>query len=111
AAWLAFYLRQWGRVWTRGEWTPFRFAQVGAGIALLLLMLHGLTDFNLRIPANAVFAAFLAAVFFHRGAVEKRRPVRRRESPEGDDGSDKSRPPPPSFPPIPRENQVNPFAS
>jgi O-antigen ligase len=108
AAWLAFYLRQWGRIWIRGEWTLFRFAQSGAGIALLLLILHGLTDFNLRIPANAVFAAFLAAVFFHRGAMEKQRPMRRRQSPEDDGGSSS---PPPLSPPIPPENQINPFAS
>lgn len=110
AAWLVFYLRQWGRVWTHGAWAPFRFAQVSAGIALLLLMLHSLVDFNLRIPANAVFAAFLAAVFFHRAA-EERTPPRRPESSDGGDGSDQPHPPPSSFPPIPRENQVNPFAS
>jgi hypothetical protein len=75
---------------------------------LLLLILHGLTDFNLRIPANAVFAAFLAAVFFHRGAMEKQRPMRRRQSPEDDGGSSS---PPPLSPPIPPENQINPFAS
>lgn len=107
--WLAFYLRQWRRVWIRGEWTLFRCAQVGAGIALLMLMLHSLTDFNLRIPANAMFAALLAAVFFHRAA-EERRPVRRQESSEDSDGSGKPRPPSPP-PPIPPENQVNPFAS
>lgn len=108
--WLALYLRQWRRVWIRGEWTPFRCAQVGAGIALLLLMLHSLTDFNLRIPANAMFAALLAAVFFHRAAIEKRRPAHRRESPDDSDGSDKPLPPSPP-PSIPPENQVNPFAS
>ncbi|MFO1422317.1 MAG: O-antigen ligase family protein [Candidatus Competibacteraceae bacterium] len=72
AAWLLFYARQWGRVWKRGEWAPFRFAQAGAGIALLLMMLHSLVDFNLRIPANAVFTAFLAAVFFHRPPDDER---------------------------------------
>ena len=111
AAWLVFYLRQWGRVWIRGEWAPFRFAQVGAGIALLLIMLHSLVDFNLRIPANAVFAGFLAAVFFHHAKEEERRPSRRRESSGDDDGPSKQRPPPPSYNTIPPENQVNPFAS
>ncbi|WP_295392323.1 O-antigen ligase [uncultured Thiodictyon sp.] len=66
AVWLLLYLRQWGRVWTRGDWATFRFAQAGAGIALLLMMLHTLVEFNLRTPANAVFTAFLAGVFFHR---------------------------------------------
>jgi len=111
AIWLMFYLRQWGRVWIRGEWAPFRFAQVGAGIALLLMMLHSLVDFNLRIPANAVFAGFLAAVFFHQAKEEERWPSRRRESSGDDDGSSKPRPPPPSYNTIPPENQVNPFAS
>ena len=39
--------------------------KVGAGIGILLMMLHGLTDFNLHIPANAIYFAFLAAVFFY----------------------------------------------
>ena len=103
AVWLLFYVRQWGRVWKRGEWTPFRFAQAGAGIALFLMMLHSLVDFNLRIPANAVFVAFLAAVFFHHPPDdERRRSSRRREA------SDESKPPPTYV--IPPENQTNPFA-
>jgi O-antigen ligase len=104
-AWLAFYVRQWGRVWQRGEWTPFRFAQAGAGIALLLMMVHSLVDFNLRIPANVVFTAFLAAVFFHRAAKEAPAMSRRRTS--SGDGSEKPPPPPRTIPP---ENQINPFA-
>ena len=107
AAGLAFYLRQWGRVWRRGEWTPFRFAQVGAGIALLLMMLHTLVDFNLRIPANALFTAFLAAVFFHRAAEEEPVSSRRRKSSGDDEETEKPSPPPRTIPP---ENQINPFA-
>jgi len=103
ALWLLFYLRQWGRVWKRGEWAPFRFAQAGAGIALLLMMLHTLADYNLRTPANAVFAAFLAAVFFHRPLNEAARRSRRREASAEDVGR-----PPPVFL-IPRENNSNPF--
>lgn len=110
AAWLAFYVRQWGRVWKRGEWMPFRFAQAGAGIALWLMMLHALVDFNLRIPANALFAAFLAAVFFHRPLKEERQSSRRRREPSMDSaGGGKPAPPPASE--IPPENQVNPFAT
>lgn len=102
AVWLLFYMRQWGRVWRRGEWTPLRFAQAGAGIALLLMLLHSLADFNLRIPANAVFTALLAAVFFHRPPNEEpRRSARRRETA----GAGR-----PSAYPIPPENQLNPFA-
>jgi hypothetical protein len=53
-------------MWTRKEWNALRFMQAGAGIALLLMMLHGLTDYNLHIPANAIYFAFLAATFLHR---------------------------------------------
>ena len=106
AVWLALYARQWGRVWKRGEWTTFRFVQAGAGIGLGLMMLHSLVDFNLRIPANAVFAALLAAAFFHR-AFEERRPSRLRSD-------DQDQEPPPlgrvAKPEIPPENQINPFA-
>lgn len=101
---LLFYVRQWGRVWKRGEWAQFRFVQAGAGIALLLMLLHSLVDFNLRIPANAVFTAFLAAIFFHRPPSddERRRPSRRQEA------AGESKPPPVYA--IPQENQSNPFA-
>ncbi len=103
AVWLLFYLRQWGRVWKRGDWTPFRFAQAGAGIGLLLLMLHSSVDYNLRVPANAVFAALLAAVFFHRAAREPGRHHRSRESAERSEARVS-----PEFV-IPPENRINPF--
>lgn len=103
---LAFYFRQCGRVWKRGEWTLFRFVQAGVGIALLLMMVHSVVDFNLRIPANAVFTAFLAAVFFHRSLEEERRPARQREVADDKDRDSE----PPSIPIIPPENQANPFA-
>ena len=111
--WLLLYLRQWVRVWKWGEWTPFRFAQAGAGIALLLMMLHTLVDFNLRIPANAVFTALLAAVFFHRAAGEERRTGRRHAKPStaamtGATGDGTPQLPP--HPVIPAVNQQNPFA-
>jgi hypothetical protein len=105
---LVFYLRHWSWVWCRGIWSTFRFAQVGAGIALGLMLLHSLVDFNLHIPANAIFFAFLAAVFFHQHEEEKTLAVQRRR---------KVRPPGPESPlptahntPIPPENAVNPFA-
>jgi O-antigen ligase len=110
AVWLMLYLRQWGRVWKRGEWTPLRFAQAGAGIALLLMMLHSLVDFNLRIPANAVFTAFLAALFFHRSPEEERQSSRRRQKAESGEGSKESQSHPPPIYAVPPENQTNPFA-
>ncbi len=60
-----FYFRQWPKVWIKGYWSTLQFMKVGAGIGILLMMLHGLTDFNLHIPANAIYFAFLAAVFFY----------------------------------------------
>ena len=114
AIWLWLYARQWGRVWKRGEWTTFRFAQAGAGIALLLLMLHSLVDFNLRIPANALYAALLAAVFLHRSAVaEQPQGGRVRKTLDDDDGGGGGERPvaPPPARTIPPENQINPFAS
>jgi O-antigen ligase len=61
---LVLYARQWRRVWPGEQWSRFRFVQVGAGIGLLLLLLHSLVDYNLRMPANVAVFSFLAGVFF-----------------------------------------------
>ena len=59
------YAQRW-RAIGRGEGSRrLGSAQVGAGIALAALAVHGLFDFNLHIPANALYFAFLAAVFFY----------------------------------------------
>lgn len=100
---LGLYLRQWGRVWRPGAWLTFQFVQAGAGIALLLLLLHSLVDFNLHIPANAIFTALLAAVFFHPVVAEELRSRRRRTMDAG------AVPTPPVYT-IPPENWINPFA-
>ncbi len=61
---LVAYLGRWRALW--GEtWQGRRLVQVGAGIALLLMGIHSVVDFNLHIPANAIYFAFLAGVFFH----------------------------------------------
>ncbi len=70
---LLIYLRQWPRLWIRSRWGSFRFIQVGAGIGLLLMLLHSLLDFNLQIPANAITFAFLAAVFLKEYNEQPRR--------------------------------------
>ncbi len=61
---LVFYAHQWTRVWTKAAWTRFKFAQIGAGIGIFLVLLHTLTDYNLHIPANLVYFAFITAIFF-----------------------------------------------
>lgn len=61
---LVVYATQWRRVWTAGEWSRLRFVQVGAGIGIVLILLHELVDYNLHIPANMAFFALLAGIFF-----------------------------------------------
>ena len=81
------YVRQWLKVWIRGTWSRFRFVQVGAGIGILLLLLHSLVDFNLHIPANIAYFAFLVGVFFadpEPDVVPARH--RQRRTPDLDDG-------------------------
>ena len=41
--------------------------QIGAGISIILLAMHSVVDFNLRIPANQLFFAFWAGLFFRAG--------------------------------------------
>lgn len=69
-AFLALYGLRWRQIWPSGEerWTSISFVRIAAGIALLLMGLHGLIDFNLHIPANAAYFAFVAGIFFHPGA-------------------------------------------
>ena len=73
-------LRQWPRLLQKGHWGTFRFIQAGAGIGVLLMLLHSLVDFNLHIPANAVFFSFLAAVFLKEYQEENQGRRRRRRS-------------------------------
>jgi O-antigen ligase len=65
---LAVYVMRWPGLLRHQHWGRQSFMQVGAGIGLFAMALHGLTDFNLHIPANAIYFAFLAGVFFHRSA-------------------------------------------
>jgi O-antigen ligase len=72
-AFLTLYVLRWRQIWPtgNGRWAPITFVRIAAGISLLLIGLHGLIDFNLHIPANAAFFAFLAGVFFHPGAGQR----------------------------------------
>ena len=74
---LALYVRQWAKLLASGEWSRYRFLQIGAGIGLLLLLLHELVDFNLMKPANAVYFAFFASIFM-RDFSDAERPNKRR---------------------------------
>lgn len=60
---LYLYFKNWKVVWIKGEWRVFRFIQVGAGIGVLMMILHSLIDFNLHKPVNAIYFAFFLAVF------------------------------------------------
>lgn len=103
---LVLYGRQWARVWTGRAWSRPRFVQVGAGIGLLLLVLHSLVDFNLHIPANVTFFAFLAGVFFADPVASDDPGPRRRRTPKvGGDAAPES-PAEPS--PVPEQIR-NPF--
>lgn len=81
---LGLYVFQWSKVWTKETWSQFRFMQVGAGIGIFLLLLHELVDYNLSIPANMVYFAFLAGIFFSDPGKDRvggsRRNVKRRPS-------------------------------
>jgi O-antigen ligase len=61
------YAVRWRTLWAERNWHAMHMMQVGAGVGIFLILLHGLTDYNLRIPANMIYFAFLAAVFFHPG--------------------------------------------
>jgi len=64
---LVAYVRAWPRLLRQQRWGTLSFMQAGAGLGLLSMALHGLTDYNWHIPANAIYFALMAGVFFHRG--------------------------------------------
>jgi O-antigen ligase len=47
------------------------YLQVGAGLAMLAVAVHGFFDFNFHIPANALYFSFLAGVFFFTPAEDR----------------------------------------
>jgi len=56
------YLYGWWQL-RQAAWQQERFIQTGAGIGILLMLLHAVVEFNFHIPANALFFAFLAGLF------------------------------------------------
>lgn len=59
------------------------YLQVGAALGVLLMALHSLVDFNLRIPANAMVFAFLSGVLLARHSATAERSGRRAHLPTG----------------------------
>lgn len=58
------YLVRWVVLMRSNDTSSFRNAQLGAGLGMLLLLLHSYVDFNLHQAANALVFVFLAGVFF-----------------------------------------------
>ena len=98
---LVAYVRAWPRLLRLPRWGTLSFMQAGAGIGLLLMALHGLTDYNWHIPANAIYLALMAGVFLHRGEAPHERSA---PAPEA-----RTEPAPPSLPAA-RPSGRNPFA-
>ncbi len=72
---LGAYLAQWKRVWPRGlRWSKANYIQIAAGISVLSILVHSGVDYNLRTPANAVFFAFFAGIFYRRAKSSKSLP-------------------------------------
>jgi O-antigen ligase len=63
---LLLFISRWVEIFRRPQKDNFVFIQIGAGIGIILLLLHSIVDFNLRIPANAIYFAFLCGLFFRR---------------------------------------------
>ena len=107
---LALYVLRWRKIWPREDYCPpYGFMRISAGIGLLMMGLHGMIDFNLHIPANAVFFAFLAGVFFHQASPAK--PERSAQPPKvRPDAAPKPAPVKVPEAPAPAPDIRNPFA-
>jgi O-antigen ligase len=98
---LVVYVRAWPRLLRLPRWGTLSFMQAGAGLGLLLMALHGLTDYNWHIPANAIYFALMAGVFLHRGESAREHAAPKSEAPAE---------PAPAAVPVVRPNVKNPFA-
>lgn len=58
------YLGRWVELLRRRSPRSVAHLQVAAGLGMLAMILHGVVDFNFHIPANALYFAFLAGIFF-----------------------------------------------
>ncbi|WP_301101387.1 O-antigen ligase family protein [Propionivibrio sp.] len=101
---LALYLRRCVQTLREEGWPRERYLRIGAAIGIFLIALHGLVEYNLRIPANAIFFAFLAGLLFAPAKA-----VRQTE----DAPRKRHREPPNPFPQAPPATAIdlpNPFA-
>lgn len=58
------YLGRWVQLLRGRSSRSLAHLQVGAGLGMLAMILHGVVDFNFHIPANALYFSFLAGIFF-----------------------------------------------
>lgn len=58
------YLSRWGQLARALPSRSLGYLQVGAGLGMLAMIVHGGFDFNFHIPANALYFSFLAGIFF-----------------------------------------------
>ncbi|HUQ27033.1 MAG TPA: O-antigen ligase family protein, partial [Usitatibacter sp.] len=58
------YAARWRAVLRHRGSRRLRFLQVGAGLGMLAMLVHGAFDFNFHIPANAIAFSMLAGIFF-----------------------------------------------
>jgi O-antigen ligase len=63
-AFVLLYLVRWFYLFREQSQGLFKNLQIGAGIGMLLLLLHSFVDFNLHQAANALVFVFLAGIFF-----------------------------------------------
>ena len=61
---LVLYLLRWVYLMRSSRQSAFINLQIGAGIGMLLMLLHSYVDFNLHQMANALVFVFLAGIFF-----------------------------------------------
>ncbi|HYC36833.1 MAG TPA: O-antigen ligase family protein [Usitatibacter sp.] len=58
------YARRWSELLRARASRSLGYLQVGAGLGMLAMIVHAAFDFNFHIPANALYFAFLAGIFF-----------------------------------------------
>ncbi len=60
------YVQRWMNLDQITSWAHrFRYTQTAAGLGMLMLLIHGLVDFNFHVDANMLYFSFFAGLFFH----------------------------------------------